>query len=319
MNDLSADIHGFSVGNSSSHPTIISEYPGAIDRSMAYPPPSQYQKPPFTAEVGCEDPALVESGKWLPGQAIPMDHLADIHEFLCRELFVPKLNDIHKHLLAGRLARQSAPPPLARHGWKEYHDRAIFVKPLPVYTRHVAVHDGVDAAARGLLLTYAHLVVHESDFALALQHGLLPRRIAWIVWCRLQQHPAKIPRTTANKRYQYGQLRLTRLNLIYRFGRGRLAYFRLHRSYTGYFGAQYRTSLILFAYVTVVQSGLQTILNSGEGSTGAAAMARTSVQFGVLTVGLVVISVAFQFLYFLIVFLHNLRATLTQPHVLKVD
>jgi hypothetical protein len=190
-----------------------------------------------------------------------------------------------------------------------------------VYSRHVPVHDGLAAAARGLLLTYAHLVVHESDFALALQHGLLPRRMPWIVWCRLQQHLVKIPSTTTNKRYQYGELRLTRLNLIYRFGRGRLTYFRLHRSYTGYFGAQYRTSLILFAYVTVVHSAFQTMLDSGQGSASAvvAAAARASVWFGVLTVGLVAISVASQFLYFLIVFLCNLGATLGQPHVLKVD
>ncbi|KAJ6534096.1 hypothetical protein B0H19DRAFT_1323517 [Mycena capillaripes] len=143
--------------------------------------------------------------------------------------------------------------------------------------------------------------------------------MTWIPWCRLQQYLAKIPRTTTNKRYQYGELRLTRLNLIYRFGRGRLTYFRLHRSYTGYFGAQYTTSLILFAYVAVVHNALQTILNSGPGSAGVAATARTSVWFGVLTVGLVAISIAFQFLYFLIVFLYNLGATLTHPAALKVD
>lgn len=309
---------------------------------MTYPSSSQYQEPPFTAEVGWEDQAPDygkpgESGKWLPGQAIPMDHLADIHEFLCRELFVPKLNDIHKHLwLAGRRGNLH---PLHWHVMvgrnitvtedPDMHlvctDRVIFVKPLPVclldykvYSRHVAVHDGVAAAARGVL-TYAHMVMHESDFALALQHGLLPRRITWIVWCRLQQHLAKIPSTTTNKRYQYGELRLTRLNLIYRFGRGRLTYFRLHRSYTGYFCAQYKTSLILFAYVTVVHSALQTMLASGEVSAGVVATARASVWFGMLTVGFVVISVAFQVLYLLIVFLYNLGATLRQPGVFKIE
>jgi hypothetical protein len=310
---------------------------------MPLPLPSPYQEPPFTAEVGWEDQALDygkpdESGKWLPGQAIPMDHLADIHEFLCRELLVPKLNDIHKHLwiagwrgslhalhwhvMVGRRITVTEDP--------DMHlvctDRAIFVKPLPVclldykvYFRHLAVHDGVAAAARGMLLTYARLVVHQSDFALALQHGLLPGRMTWMAWCHLQQHLAKIPITTTNKRYQYGELRLTRLNLIYRFGRGRLMYFRLHRSYTGYFCAQYKTSLILFAYVTVVQSALQTMLNSGQDSAGVAVTSRAAVWFGVLTVGLVVISVALQFLYLFIVGLYNLGATLRQPDVLKAD
>ncbi|KAJ7247761.1 hypothetical protein C8J57DRAFT_975956, partial [Mycena rebaudengoi] len=231
--------------------------------------------------------------------------LNDIHKHLWLAGWRGSLHPFHWHIMVGRNITVTEDP--------DMHlvctDRAIFMKPLPVclldykvYSRHVAVHDGVAAAARGVLLTYANLVKHESDFALALQNGLLPRRITWTAWCRLQHHLAKIPSTTANKRYQYGELRLTRLNLIYRFGRGRLMYFRLHRSYTGYFGAQYRTFLILFAYVTVVHSAFQTILTSGQGSTGVAA---TALWFGVLTVGLVAMAVAFQFIYFLTVFLYN--------------
>ncbi|KAJ7455774.1 hypothetical protein FB451DRAFT_1099180 [Mycena latifolia] len=310
---------------------------------MTYPPTSQHQDPPFTAEVGWQDQAL-DSGqpnervRRLPGQAIPMDHLADIHEFLCRELLVPRLNDIHKHLwFAGW---PGSLHPLHWHVMirrnivvtedPDMHlvctDWAIFVKPLPVclldhkvYSRHVVIHQGTAEAARGMLLSYARLIVHESDFALALQHGLLPRRMTWMAWCPLREQLAKIPRTTINKRYHYGELRLTRLDVIYRFGRGRLTYFRLHRSYTAYFSAQYRTSLVLFAYVTVVQSALQTISSSKEAYSGVVAIARISGWFGGLTVGFVVISVTFQGLYFLIVVLYNLGATWRQPAVLKVE
>ncbi|KAJ6452218.1 hypothetical protein C8R45DRAFT_1040916 [Mycena sanguinolenta] len=294
---------------------------------------SQYQEPPFAAEVGWQDQAeAAQRDNWLPGQAIPMDDLADVHEFLCRELFVPKLNDIHKHLwLAGWRGNLH---PLHWHIMVRRNivvtedpnmhlvctDWAIFVKPLPlclldhkVYCRHVAVHDGVAAAARGMLLTYAHLVTHESDFALAVQHGLLPRKMPWIAWCHLRKQLVKIPKATTNERYQYGELRLNRLNLIYRFGRGRLMYFRLHRSYTAYFCNQYKASLILFAYVTIVQSALQTMLTSGEVTPGVAGTARAAVYFGALTVGFVVVSVVVQALYLLIVFLCNLGATLKQP------
>ncbi|KAJ7124619.1 hypothetical protein C8R43DRAFT_861707, partial [Mycena crocata] len=239
--------------------------------------------------------------------------LNDIHGHLWMAGWRGSLHPLHWHIMVRRniVVTEDTDMHLVCTEW------AIFVKPLPVclldhnvYSRHIAIHDGIAAAARGMLLTYARLVMHESDFTLAQQHRLLPQRMTWTAWCHLREQLINIPRTTVNKRYQYGELRLTRLDLIYRFCRGRLMYFRLHRSYTGYFSAQYKTSLILFAYVTVVHSALQTMLTSGEHSRGIARTAHISVWFGTLSVGLVVISVAFQGVYLLILFLYNLAATL---------
>ncbi|KAE9409628.1 hypothetical protein BT96DRAFT_741814, partial [Gymnopus androsaceus JB14] len=243
------------------------------------------------------------------------------------ELLVPRLNGIHRHLwLAGW---NESVHPLHWHLMvkrkivvtedPDMHlvctDEAIFVKPLPIsllnyhiYLHHLSNHDTLSAAARGFLRTYSRLVVHESDFLLAQQHYLLPSSMKWLDWSLLSAQFTVIPIDSVNRRYRFGELRLSRLNLIYRVWCGRLMYFRLHRSYTAYFANQYKGSLVLFAYTTVVHTAFQTMLNA-EGSCPNLVLCRVSSWFGTLTIIFVVISVIFQMLYLLIVFLFNLQAT----------
>jgi hypothetical protein len=162
--------------------------------------------------------------------------------------------------------------------------------------------------ALGFLLSYAALVAHESDFRIAKELGLVPEEVTWVQWVGLvidilrgqskhrQRHscperegaiaatgatdPRCCPRSVwpkdqlaplsslVNKRYLYGELRLSRLNLIYRFGRGKLL-----RGYAGSIGdvdgrgrsvsssdfvQRHLKSLItLFAYATIVLAAMQ--------------------------------------------------------------
>ncbi|KAK0671579.1 hypothetical protein QBC41DRAFT_194857, partial [Cercophora samala] len=74
--------------------------------------------------------------------------------------------------------------------------------------------------ALGLLLQYAALIVHESDFLLALEKKLIP----WMDWPRWRLLVRELVQSTDNdtslmytivaERYIYGELRLNRLNMI---------------------------------------------------------------------------------------------------------
>jgi hypothetical protein len=124
------------------------------------------------------------------------------------------------------------------------------------------------SAALGLLLTYTKLILYESDLRLA-QHpdyGLLPAHITYKQWVAFssaiiahnQAHHSQLP-----GRYHYGELRLYRINLIYRFAlRFRLryvvhGYFEDTTDYSSFLEHNFRWLLVVFAYASIVLSAMQ--------------------------------------------------------------
>lgn len=73
--------------------------------------------------------------------------------------------------------------------------------------------------ALGFLLSYAALVSHESDLYIAQESRLLSNKISWIDWKTFVKEILKHESIYAhiNERYIYGELRLKRLNVVYRF------------------------------------------------------------------------------------------------------
>lgn len=183
---------------------------------------------------------------------IPTVTLGDLG-FLSKELLVDRLNDVHGFLwMAGR-------PMPARHlghqillsrevvvvenmdlhlVWKA---KRIFIKPLPRYLleeefweQHLipcsqddamvgAQRQRIAQCARGLLLSYCALLSYESDFNLARTLGLLPNDVQWEQWRTwVAQVIANCPYESVNQRFWYGELRLGRLNTIYRWRKGYL-------------------------------------------------------------------------------------------------
>ncbi|KAJ3776180.1 hypothetical protein FB446DRAFT_722183 [Lentinula raphanica] len=320
--------------NASAHWPRPNRYDGTLHKPNS-------NDPPFSASIGWREPSEVDRVKqeFLPGQGFPKDSHTDIHQFLCSELQASRLNDIHKYLwIAGW---NESIHPLHWHLMvrrnviitedPDMHlvctDWAIFVKPLPIYLldydnylQHISNYDSLSLAARGFLRSYARLVVHESDFLLAQKHNLLPPSMKWLDWTWLARELALISTASVDKRFRYGELRLSRLNLIYRVWRGRLMYFRLHRSYTAYFVDQYKGSLVLFAYTTVIHAALQTMLSAeGTESSSLEVLSQLSFWFGAMTISFVLVSALSQSLYLLVVFLYNLLATLRAPKQFKRD
>ncbi|CAK1354065.1 unnamed protein product [Cercospora beticola] len=169
------------------------------------------------------------------GLASPLD---DLESFLASDLSVDRLEHIAKYLwLAGRsyppralnlqavLERTIAPLHLVWVPGK------IYIKPLPRYFftpsffQQYLQGDNTHGSALGLLFTYTSLIPNELDFDLAKEQHLLPSDpdVSWQKWKDLSGQLRKnYPDNSIYDckylpmRYKYGELRLGRLNKIYR-------------------------------------------------------------------------------------------------------
>ena len=112
------------------------------------------------------------------------------------------------------------------------------------------------------------MIQHRIDFTIAQECGLILPEITWCAWNRFQAdlqlnitEPYQI-----NKRYHYRELRLDRLNTIYRIYRGqwRHGYFLVHTRYQSFFRANFEWLILAFAYLSVVLSALQVLLAADQ-------------------------------------------------------
>lgn len=174
--------------------------------------------------------------------------------FYAHELDVSRLNKIHKHLWLAGLERPARP--LHRQVaigrdiivteeadlhllWTE---NRIYVKPLPDFLlSRAAWQEMIDyqpdrldkrsqpndtattlhEKASGLLLSYLWLIEYRSDLKLAKDKGLIHESIDWEKWTKFSRSVANNldfrDLNGINIRYRHGEMRLSRINWIYRF------------------------------------------------------------------------------------------------------
>lgn len=207
----------------------------------------------------------------------------NIGDFLKRELDVGRLNAVHQYLwLAGRprparaLHQQLT---LGRHiTLAEQADLHllwagdnIYIKPLPRFLLHfqfwaenIVRNTELYPQALGFLISYVWLIVHESDLCIAKDEMLLPADMSWEEWVRtVDAILAESDSTFINKRYHHGELRLPRINVIYRFMpgvKGRSLVNGYRNDYTEYgtfFRRNFTYIVIVFALITTVLSAIQ--------------------------------------------------------------
>ncbi|KAL8918020.1 MAG: hypothetical protein Q9208_007618 [Pyrenodesmia sp. 3 TL-2023] len=212
----------------------------------------------------------------------------ELEDYLTSQLSVRRLNAIHDWLwragLPGRVQPLHHQRVLRRHILVTeridlhlvWTDDQIFIKPLApfllhyaFFKQHLAPNPSLLPAALGFLHTYTKLIHHRTDFSLALELGLLPPSVTWPAWNRFRMdlltritHSQQI-----NKRYHYGELRLSRLNTAYRFHQRSLrgGYFLVYTRYQSFFRANFEWLLLAFAYFSVVLSALQVLLSANQG------------------------------------------------------
>lgn len=157
-----------------------------------------------------------------------------------------------------------------------WHDGEIYLKPLPDYLlcydfwkQHICDRESrVYASAAGLLLSYAWLIQHRSDFAIARELTLIPAGFDFAAWTTFMtdflSHLDLQTMAQVDRRYKFGELRLSRLNSLTRLRDllvGRIAlsggHMNFPKRYTTFFKTRFGWLLAAFAYISVILSTLQ--------------------------------------------------------------
>ena len=290
-----------------------------------------------------ELPALIhtrQSGLFQPRQ--------NVRDFLSLELDVSRLNQIHKHLwLAGLptgaralhrqklMDREIVVTEQADLHLVWYRDR-IFIKPLPTFllrssmwTEHLCQCPELYADACGFLLSYAWLVCHRSDFRIALELGLVPLEVKWEHWTAFMADvlshidPSAVEGVSA--RYEYGELRLSRLNWIHRFSsrwsnvrKFVRAYHQGPTWYSLFVKRNFGWLVVAFAYVAIVLSAMQVGLATDRLG-GSGSFQRASYGFAVFSIIMPVWGVLFLLAASLAVSFYNIQATLKYNNTLRKE
>ena len=162
-----------------------------------------------------------------------------------------------------------------------WYDDNFFVKPLPDYllshrfwTANICSHDDLYADACGFLMTYVWLVRNKIDFELAKSSSLLPDGLTWPIWAKFVHDVASkvdLERPSPiSKRYKYGELRLARLDQIYRlspkfhFKYLLQGYLYAYSSYSGFFRREFAWLVVAFAYISIILSAMQVGLATSQ-------------------------------------------------------
>ncbi|KAM0529990.1 hypothetical protein ACHAPS_000628 [Verticillium nonalfalfae] len=255
------------------------------------------QRPPFDKSHQLK-PAVEEESegaKQVPGYPrVSLDDRSRVLDFLTQEFCNDDLDQIADKLWW--MSRQNSQniSPLHRQAVKRrtivvtedpklhlvwIHDR-IFVKPLPRYLGdygfwrdHICAKDGTDKrgvrvqrAALGFIRTYYHLIRYETDFRIAKDPSLalIPEHVTWEHFCAFTGGLNSIEDREVSERYQYGEIRLTRLNFYAPFLLGRSHFQRVDYQYGPYFARFYVPILFAMGVVSVVLSGMQVIFTASE-------------------------------------------------------
>ncbi|KAL7625801.1 hypothetical protein AAE478_005024 [Parahypoxylon ruwenzoriense] len=145
----------------------------------------------------------------------------------------------------------------------------IFLKPIPLYlldpdfwAAHLIHERKLAECARGFLFSYTALIQYESDFRLARDKGLLPLEVTWEAWKGLAKEILENHcYASVNQRYWYGELRLGRLNLVYRIRKGFVlrGYSKIagHAVYVDLIRDNFAALATILGYVVIVLTAMQ--------------------------------------------------------------
>ncbi|PSN70838.1 hypothetical protein BS50DRAFT_470234, partial [Corynespora cassiicola Philippines] len=157
-------------------------------------------------------------------------------------------------------------------------DDILLLKPLPAYLCSHAFWESILdpanpalsteqraallATARGFLRSYAHLIQHRSDFALARQTGLLASfpTTSFEDLATFLAGFADVPDESVSMRFRFGLLNLDALNFHSVLRRRRWHLNRYEHRYAAYFQRFFPVMLFMFALFSVMLSAMQVIV-----------------------------------------------------------
>ncbi|KAF2019801.1 hypothetical protein BU24DRAFT_431467 [Aaosphaeria arxii CBS 175.79] len=204
---------------------------------------------------------------------------ADVQAFLEFELDVTRLNVIHDWLWLVGLPTSPRALHYQRLKKREivvteqldlhlvWRPTRILIKPLPRFLLcpqfwqcSICPDRDLYCVALGFLLSYVALIEREVDFHIARSLDLIPSDLTWAGWLALAE---EISHTPVNRRFFYGELRLGRLNWIYRLVLGKpRGYLSGCTTYGAFMRDNVNSLITLFAYTTIVLSAMQVGLST---------------------------------------------------------
>ena len=175
--------------------------------------------------------------------------------------------------------------------WSAGTTGRIFIKPLPRYMlsprfwkEHLCPYIRLYRTALGFLLSYVALVEREVDFNIAINTGLIPSELTWLGWLAFAEEVVNMSAQSnayfseslqpkdfskldghlpVKPRFYYGELRVGRLNWIYRLVQGTpRGYLSNCTTYGAFMRDNVNSLITLFAYTTIVLSAMQVGLST---------------------------------------------------------
>lgn len=121
--------------------------------------------------------------------------------------------------------------------------------------------------ATGFLRSYALLIQHRVDFEMAKKNCLISEDISWASWAIFISYFRDIEDQRVSKRYQFGQLRLSRLHWAVFFMQPEAAQYSMfyvlpYFSISSFVSGMFAPFAFLFASITVVLTSMQLLLTS---------------------------------------------------------
>lgn len=165
--------------------------------------------------------------------------------------------------------------------------RIIYIKPLPdcllnkrYIKNHIDEHvgkpdfspasdktnDSVDPdllkrTTTGFIKTYCDLIRSPTDLKVAHDLGLVNKNVHWPAWFEYRNaFLAEHKELDTTQRYQFGELRMSRLNIVWRFTGQALVYFTVHREYDTYFQQYFSLFIAAFAIVATILTAMQVLV-----------------------------------------------------------
>ena len=177
-------------------------------------------------------------------------HISPLHHQAVRGRIIVLAEDPHLHLV-----------------W--YYDR-IFIKPIPQYLLSEPFWEFLEAqdqdlwkAAVGFMRSYAYLIQYETDFKLAQDKlDLIPTKngtnpITFEDFWKFIKPFKDAGDGLVAPRYQYGELRLTRLNMMMRVLFKKLTFHHINAQWDTYLGKFVAPFLTAFVVLTTVLTAMQ--------------------------------------------------------------
>ncbi|KAH7091967.1 hypothetical protein FB567DRAFT_613685 [Paraphoma chrysanthemicola] len=225
-------------------------------------------------------------------QPLRVEHRNEVHRFLCAFFDLSRFNAIRKMLWL--IAVHGAPRSLYYQKFLRreiviaeeldlhlvWAKSRIFIKPLPdfllnydFWEAYISCEPQLHRAACGLLYSYCCLIRFDHDLKVAQEHHLVNGKLDYRAWTEFARTvlPNLDPKdsNTMDARFQYGELRLNRLDTIYRYTPYKFSVLSimqgfphaLTESYVPYMD-QYNSAVSAFGVIVIVLSAFNLSLSA---------------------------------------------------------